>query len=210
MSCHMEASDALPWKQGMRLKLISKRTIQIQAPGLLPDQAPGLLPDPASGLLPDQAPGQLPVPPPLSVPTARKFPRHLLRLVPLRAVSNRLDSPTTCGASKANPGAFDTDTRTFFQLGPFNVGGPAGQVKCVTVTWASSCTNVFPVTYSPNFVPGSVTTNYLADPSTSFRAVTPVWSFNLTGGADFVLIFQQVTIGSAVVGCPLTVCIDIP
>jgi hypothetical protein len=123
---------------------------------------------------------------------------------------NRGRSPSMCAALKGNPGATDSIVRSYFQLGPFNVGGPAGQVKCVTVTWASSCTNVFPVTYSPNVVLGSVTTNYLADPSTSFSAVTPVWSFNLTGGADFVLIFQQVTIGSAVVGCPLTVCIDIP
>jgi hypothetical protein len=123
---------------------------------------------------------------------------------------NRNGIISTCAAApKSNPGAFDMSPRLFFQLGPFNVGGPVGQVKCVTVTRDSGCTpGVFPVTYSPNFDPSTITTNYLADPGQGNTA--SVWSFNLPGGADFVLIFQQVTIGSAVVGCPLRVCVDIP
>src|SRR5438552_6736458 len=127
-------------------------------------------------------------------PTITPTPTPTLRPPPVFSGSITTADPTetnrltrnagtgsVCGVQKAFPG---TQAGTF-HYDAYTFTNPSAFTVCISVNLTNSCTNnVFTEAYSPSFNPASISTNYLADPSTNLGPHN--YSFNVGPGASFV------------------------
>lgn len=98
---------------------------------------------------------------------------------------------STCATVKANPGPSGTASLAYHAY-TFTNTGTASQ--CVDVLMTSPAANKFHLAYNNNgFVPSAVSTNYLADPGSSFSYSK--FSFEAPAGQNFTIVVNDVSGG---------------
>jgi hypothetical protein len=99
---------------------------------------------------------------------------------------NRFAPASSCGINKPNPGIFATTGVRQYDAYTFT----ACSNSCITMANNTGNINLFTVVNQGAFDPGSLATNYYADPGSSGSGVP--FSFNVTAGQTYTIVVHEV------------------
>lgn len=112
---------------------------------------------------------------------------------------NRNGVASMAGMMKPFPGVLNPGT--FYHYDSYIFVNPFAVSTAFTITLSTNTSGAFPfsVVYSGSFDPNNIATNYLGDPGTSADSGAPVtYSFDVAGGATFVVVVNEVTANGGV------------
>jgi hypothetical protein len=119
---------------------------------------------------------------------------------------NRFGVVSTCAAPKAYPGDFTTTGARLYDS--YTITNPRNVPVCATIGIASGCgVNMFSIAYSGSFNPASVSTNYLADPGSSFPNAG-YYEATIPANGTIVVVVHEVNVGAGCANYQLVV--DVP
>jgi CHRD domain/Bacterial Ig domain/Ig-like domain CHU_C associated/PKD-like domain len=119
---------------------------------------------------------------------------------------NRFGVVSTCAAPKSYPGDFTTSGARFYDS--YTVTNPTSAPICATIGLTSGCgVNIFSAAYLGSFNPASVSTNYLADPGSSFPN-TAFYEATIPANGTIVVVVHERDVN---IGCSnYNLRIDVP
>jgi hypothetical protein len=119
---------------------------------------------------------------------------------------NRFAVLSTCAAPKGYPGDFTTSGLRYYDS--YTITNPTSAPVCATVGLSSACgTALFSAAYLGSFNPTAVSTNYLADPGSSFPG-TAFYEVTIPANGTIVVVVHEVNPGTGCSGYNLRV--DVP